>query len=137
VEMWMDGAVEKFEPRPHAVVEVRAFVRRALRDLGMSDGDGALVDDLVLSTNELACNAVLHARTDFTVRVTVERSRVRIEVTDENTRPPQPYAAPVDATSGRGLSLVEAMGLSWGVTGRTGGKTVWIEGERQAGSAPG
>jgi anti-sigma regulatory factor (Ser/Thr protein kinase) len=112
------------------VAEARAFVRRTLDDLGVRDRDEELADNLVLAANELTSNAVLHARTDFTVRVAVDPTRVRVEVIDENTREPQPYSAPLDATSGRGLSLVQATGLTWGSTGHTGGKTVWIEGSR-------
>jgi hypothetical protein len=34
---------------------------------------------------------------------------------------------PLDATSGRGLSLVEALSTSWGWTATHGGKFVWFE----------
>jgi hypothetical protein len=40
---------------------------------------------------------------------------------------PQPCLAPADATSGRGLAIVDGSGLQWGVERHARGKTVWIE----------
>ena len=69
-----------------------------------------------MAANELTTNAVLHARTDFTVRVLFGAHRVRVEVSDGNTRMPQPCLTPADATSGRGPKgnsiLIGAPGLA-------------------------
>lgn len=53
-----------------------------------------------------------------------------IEVSD--TRPERPQAPPagcpaLDAESGRGLFLVQALALRWGVRERSVGKTVWAD----------
>ena len=93
-------------------------------------GDG-LVDNLIMAANELTTNAVLHARTEFTVRVLIYPDRVRVEVSDGNTRMPQPCLAPADATSGRGLAIVDGSGLQWGAERHAGGKTVWVQAPRQ------
>ena len=82
---------------------------------------------LIVAANELAANAVLHARTEFTVRVLIDADRVRIEVSDGNTRMPQPCLTPADATSGRGLAIVDGTGLQWGADRHAGGKTVWVQ----------
>ena len=82
---------------------------------------------LVMAANELATNAVLHARTEFTVRVLIDAYRVRVEVSDGNTRMPQPCLTPADATSGRGLAIVDGSGLQWGAERHARGKTVWVQ----------
>ncbi len=47
-----------------------------------------------MAANELATNAVLHARTEFTVRVVLDGVQARVEVSNENSRVPQPCLAP-------------------------------------------
>lgn len=90
------------------------------------DVDGAAATaELVVS--ELATNAVLHARTPFEVGVLVGGGKVRIEVHD---RVPRRFARRFfsdQATSGRGLRLVEQLCDSWGVDVYDGGKAVWAE----------
>jgi len=80
-----------------------------------------------MAANELATNAVLHARTEFTVRVLIDAYRVRVEVSDGNTRMPQPCLTPAHATSGRGLAIVDGTGLQWGAERHARGKTVWVQ----------
>jgi anti-sigma regulatory factor (Ser/Thr protein kinase) len=126
-----DVVAERFPPDPQAVPSVRRFVRRALEDIEAGPAGDGLVDNLIMAANELTTNAVLHARTEFTVRVLIDADRVRIEVSDGNTRMPQPCLAPADATSGRGLAIVDGSGLQWGAERHTRGKTVWVEAPRQ------
>jgi anti-sigma regulatory factor (Ser/Thr protein kinase) len=117
----------EFRPEPAAVPAARRLVRDALARLptGALGQDG--VDILVLAANEVITNAVLHARTEFTVTVLLAGPVARVEVTDGNTRTPQPCLTPLDATSGRGLGLVDALGLMWGVERRRDGKVVRLE----------
>lgn len=65
-----------------------------------------------MAANEFATNAVLHARTNFTVQVRDDGVVVRIEISDRNSRMPQPCLTPADATSGRGLAIVGGSGLA-------------------------
>ena len=92
-------------------------------------GSRVPVDLVVLLVSELATNAVLHARTDYVVRVAVDEAgqRARVEVEDANERPPSIAHTPPEATSGRGLHLVQSLAESWGVEGRMAGKLVWFE----------
>jgi anti-sigma regulatory factor (Ser/Thr protein kinase) len=120
-----------FAPEATALALARRFLREVLAAELPDDDGGDLADTLVLAANELATNAVLHARTEFTVRLLVDDARVRVEVTDENTRVPQPCLAPTNATSGRGLAIVDASGLSWGIDRHAEGKTVWLQAERR------
>jgi anti-sigma regulatory factor (Ser/Thr protein kinase) len=126
-----DVVTERFRPDPQAVSGARRFLRRALTGIGAGTAGDGLVDNLVMAVNELAANAVLHARTEFTVRVLIDAHRIRIEVSDGNTRMPQPCLTPADATSGRGLAIVDRSGLDWGTERHTRGKTVWVQAARQ------
>jgi hypothetical protein len=95
---------------------------------------GALCDygaDLQLCVSELLTNVIRHVGegTPVTVRVSCGGGRTRLEVTD-----PDPRALPVlcatataDDESGRGLALLDALTLRWGVGQGPGGKTVWCE----------
>ena len=80
-----------------------------------------------LVVSELAANAALHAGTPFTITVDSGEDRtVRVEVSDGSRRLPQQRAYGPQATTGRGLRLVEDIAASWGVIDRDGGKTVWV-----------
>ncbi|SCE24714.1 Anti-sigma regulatory factor (Ser/Thr protein kinase), partial [Streptomyces sp. Termitarium-T10T-6] len=138
---------------PLAPSAARRFVRAALAEwtglgvpaaVGFSD---RLADDAVTVTNELVTNAVVHAGTtvDLVLRLEDEggdepSAALVLEVTDHHpARPvsgdepepgPEPDAAvagelPDPAEYGRGLQLVATLADSWGITYRTGLKTVW------------
>jgi len=120
----------EFGPDAFAVSQARWFLWQALQDL-LGEGDGSeLADTLLLAVNELTTNAVLHARTEFVVRFAVDAVHARVEVTDANSRVPQPCLAPADATSGRGLAIIDGSGLQHGIDRHSGGKTVWLQGQR-------
>ena len=125
-----DDVAERFRPDPQAVSGARRFLRRALRGIEVGPAGDEFIDVLVMAANELAANAVLHARTEFTVRVLIDALWVRVEVSDGNTRMPQPCLAPADATSGRGLAIVDGSGLQWGAKRHARGKTVWVQAPR-------
>jgi anti-sigma regulatory factor (Ser/Thr protein kinase) len=122
-----DVVAERFRPDPQAVSDARRFLRRVLRDIEAGPAGDDLVYILVMAANELAANAVLHARTEFTVRVLIDPHRIRVEVSDGNTRMPQPCLTPAEATSGRGLAIVDGTGLQWGAERHARGKTLWIQ----------
>jgi anti-sigma regulatory factor (Ser/Thr protein kinase) len=127
----MDHVVgQRFRPVPSEVSACRRFVRSALAEVETEPGGDDLVQLLLLTASELATNAVLHGRTDFTVRVRVDSAGVCIEVSDGNTRMPQPCLTPADATTGRGLAIIDASGLDWGAERHAGGKTVWVRAHR-------
>jgi anti-sigma regulatory factor (Ser/Thr protein kinase) len=111
----------QFDPEAISAREARSFVASSLPDLEGLDARVAL------AVSEVASNAILHARTPFTVCVLVDADRVRVEVTDQDPRIPvrQDYAA--DSVTGRGLAIVEHMSDRWGADRRDGDKTVWFE----------
>jgi len=108
---------------PASVGRARLFCATTLEGWG---ADTELVATCSLLVSELASNAVLHARTPFTVALE-HRERLRVEVLDGDPRPPHPCDYRVDALSGRGLHLVEALARASGTTTSAGGKSVWFE----------
>ena len=112
------------DPEPEQVAVVRAWVRQTLVEWELAD----LVDATLLATSELVTNAVLHARTPFRVTLRADSSTgVRVEVTDDNPRPPVRAADDEGATSGRGLQVVVGVASGWGTVSDGTGKTVWAE----------
>jgi anti-sigma regulatory factor (Ser/Thr protein kinase) len=89
--------------------------------------DDELLDDAAVIVTELATNAVLHARSGFTVGVSRSPQAVRIAVHDASPKRPEPRDASLVATSGRGLGIVATLANQWDVESIDAGKTVWAE----------
>ncbi|NJQ02442.1 ATP-binding protein [Streptomyces zingiberis] len=110
----------------------RLLAEHRLTDWGVPRGSRAF-DAAVLVIAELTSNAVLHGLVpgrDCALRLTWDTGAgvLRIEVSD--TRPGRPARGEpaAECDRGRGLLLVEAVALRWGVRDRNGpGKTVWAE----------
>ncbi|WP_225994370.1 SpoIIE family protein phosphatase [Streptomyces sp. SS1-1] len=129
----------------------RTLVRSALSEWAASGLPGAdriqerQIQDAVLAVSELVTNAVVHAGTDvrLTCRLEPDTGALVVEVLDHHpSRAPRDTEAegPYDSPEhGRGLRLVARLAESWGVTYRTGSKTVWarLPPEDQAGEADG
>jgi anti-sigma regulatory factor (Ser/Thr protein kinase) len=113
-----------FVPDPSAVRDARNLVAEVFAREALS-GDVCFVATLL--TSELVTNAVLHARTDLEVEVILERDQARVVVKDHDTRLPAPWPGPTDATTGRGLRLVDAMASAWGTEPTEAGKVVWFD----------
>ncbi|MCX5313215.1 ATP-binding SpoIIE family protein phosphatase [Streptomyces sp. NBC_00154] len=129
-----------------APAAARRFVRAALAEwtgLGLPAAVGfsdRLADDAVTVADELVTNAVVHAGTTVDLLFRLEEAAedeaaaLVLEVADHHParsvrseRPgPVPAADPDDpAEGGRGLQVVAALAERWGITYRTGLKTVW------------
>jgi MEDS: MEthanogen/methylotroph, DcmR Sensory domain len=107
----------------------RHFVAGALRQWGAPWAAGPLAVDAAIVATELASNAVLHARSDFTVTVDRRPDAIRITVRDGS-----PLAAPLAVAAGHGLDLVNAVAARWGARSlAAGGKLVWAELARPGG----
>ena len=118
-----DGAAQSFPAETAAPARARLFVVDVLSHWGRPD----LIDDAMLVVSELATNAVVHCQSRFSVQLQRCGSQVRVEVVDESGRAPAPGSAGQFATSGRGLSLVEAVSQDWGFERIDSGKSVWAE----------
>ncbi|MEU0893517.1 SpoIIE family protein phosphatase [Streptomyces massasporeus] len=118
----------------------RALVRAALTEwtgLGLPGAEhltDRLADDATLVVSELVTNAVVHAGTDVELECRLEgdtpdTAALVVEVSDHHpsraprgSEPETPHDTP---EYGRGLRLVGALSEAWGITYRTGRKTVW------------
>jgi two-component sensor histidine kinase len=112
-----------FPPDRSSPRAAREFVRDTIDDFG----DEEARQNVALLTSELVTNAVLHARTRCEVAVERDGDHVRIAVSDGDSRLPRPSSGPPEATTGRGLHLVDIMATAWGVEGAEDGKFVWFE----------
>ncbi|WP_073947539.1 ATP-binding protein [Streptomyces kebangsaanensis] len=120
--------------RPPLTLELLATskeVREVRRELRAYLGGPCA--DLQLCASELLTNVIRHLGegVPVTVRVSCAQDRTRLEITD-----PDPRALPVlcpaadeDAETGRGLALLDALALRWGVDQGADTKTVWCETE--------
>jgi anti-sigma regulatory factor (Ser/Thr protein kinase) len=111
-----------FDLDPAEVASARRFAAGVLANWG------CVADAVVLAVSELASNAVLHARTPFTVSLCREGRHLTVEVADQNPRLPIAAEPPPGALSGRGLLLVSAVCRAWGARpDSSDGKLVWVE----------
>lgn len=108
-------------PRADAPRLARDFVAQACREWRAPgwDASGTLI------TSELVTNAVRHAGTDITLRLERTPAGLVIAVDDGSGGDPHIVPAEQRLGGGRGLAIVEQLAAEWGVSTRTGGKTVW------------
>ncbi len=102
----------------------RRFVVDALERCGHG---GALLEDARLVVTELATNAVIHAKSPFSVVVRPHERGVHLSVRDSSRVRPTVRDEGPRAISGRGLRLVAMLATEWGVELTADGKAVWAE----------
>jgi anti-sigma regulatory factor (Ser/Thr protein kinase) len=104
-----------------SVGDARKFLREVMAQWETDDYDMTAAQVLT----ELATNAALHARSDYTVHLRLDPESLLVEVTDSSPAWPQQRHYGRDATTGRGIAMVEALSTVWGVQASPTGKTVW------------
>jgi anti-sigma regulatory factor (Ser/Thr protein kinase) len=125
------------------VRDARHFVGETVARETIGAGD----DDVRLITSELVTNAVVHARTPYTVSVACTGMMVLIEVTDGSKefgpltlsgwwRSTFRRQHPSGHRGGFGLTLVQAVALRWGWETTRVGKTVWAILQARGGTRP-
>ncbi|MFE9097719.1 SpoIIE family protein phosphatase [Streptomyces sp. NPDC007264] len=123
---------------PLAPGAARRFLRAALTEWeGLAEPGtvtARLGDEALVVVSELVTNAVVHAGTDIDLVCRLEDPRdepagLVVEVSDRHPSrvvgddsAGHPYGVP---EYGRGLRLVSTLATAWGITYRTGAKTVW------------
>jgi anti-sigma regulatory factor (Ser/Thr protein kinase) len=125
------------EPRPAdlvvtlpADVAAPALARRHL-SVHAEGVPKALINDALLLVSELVGNAVQHGQPDIILRIRRAPPGIGVSVQDRGSEQPVlPTEAPdMNAKSGRGLRIVDALSSSWGVepADPPPGKIVWFE----------
>jgi anti-sigma regulatory factor (Ser/Thr protein kinase) len=112
-----------YAPEREAPAAARHFVAEVLERWGHSR---ALLEDAKLVVSELASNAVVHARSPFSVEIRPHGAAVRVAVLDASRERPTVRDNDM-AASGRGMRLVDMIAAKWGVELAGEGKTVWAE----------
>jgi anti-sigma regulatory factor (Ser/Thr protein kinase) len=108
-------------PTVDSVGAGRRFVDQALSQWDLAD----LSYTAMLLTSEVLTNSVLHARTP--ILLTIERiapAAVTISVHDSSQYVPRRRRHAQDATTGRGIELLDRLAPSWQVHTEQSGKTL-------------
>jgi Histidine kinase-like ATPase domain len=109
---------------PESVGRARRFAARTLSSWGAQQ----LEDDVRVVATELATNALLHARTDFTLGITLDGDLLRLNLADGSAAQPRMRRFDsAESTTGRGLRMVAELAQAWGVEKDGAGKAVWCE----------
>ena len=117
-------ARQKLSDDPRSAADARRFVTGVLHSWRLSDlAEG----DVTLLTSELVGNAIRHGEAPFTVIVRYDGEHVRVEVGDGAPELPQRQQPGPEATSGRGVNIVDQVADAWGVVETVSGKRVWFE----------
>jgi PAS domain S-box-containing protein len=110
-------------PEPVSAGIARRHVTTVLDEAGAA----ALVDQAQLLVSEVVTNALLHSGGPIGLSVAADEGWACIEVHDTSSLAPSPRHYDDEATTGRGLEIVEVVASRWGVIRQTGGKVVWFE----------
>jgi anti-sigma regulatory factor (Ser/Thr protein kinase) len=115
-----------FLAEPEEVAALRRVLRIHLRTWGLHE----LTDAVQLCVSELVANVITHvgAGTPTTLAVSMNGTRLRVEVHDPDTRAlPTLVDASDHAETGRGMALVTATSDRWGVQLLADRKVTWCE----------
>jgi hypothetical protein len=113
-----------FEPTLAAPRAARRSIADALRQAGQSP---RMIDDAQTVVGELAANAVIHARSPFTLTASASPSSVHIAVRFRSPVAPTPRFTPSHIPGGKGLRVVAELSADWAVEFTDHGKVVWAE----------
>ncbi|MCW0212727.1 MAG: SpoIIE family protein phosphatase [Pseudonocardia sp.] len=110
-----------YDASPASCGQVRRDLSACLAAWGVDDDTAEVA---VLVANELASNAVDHARTPFTLTISLLSGTLRLELADGSSAEPELRAHDVAAVRGRGLQMVDALSSTWAFHHHGTGKTV-------------
>jgi len=111
------------EPDPKTLPEVRTTLRRWLVRQGL--GEKRKVIELL--TSELLARAVIHARSNLTVRVRDDDGVVRVDVTGEMAPEPQRLESVAELAGRRGEAILAALARDHGVERSGDTEVLWAQ----------
>lgn len=123
---WPLGTVLELASYPSAVPCARLHARLVTAEWGLGQLSATtelLVSELV--TNAVHVSQLLGGRPPVRLWLHSEGTRVLIMAGDASPGPPLQVQPAVDAESGRGLLLVDALAAEWGWYRVEGGKVCW------------
>lgn len=114
-------------PEPRSATRARSWMRRVLDEIDRPE----LAESASVAVSELVTNGILHAQTSISLGVQTFGPRVVITVTDRTPVPSHTRLSPGaprddETTVGRGLRIVRAYAIDWGVTSSQHGKSIWF-----------
>jgi anti-sigma regulatory factor (Ser/Thr protein kinase) len=119
------AATLRLPPETRSAGEARRFIGQFCAATELPED---LCQTAALLVSELVTNAVVHGKTSATVEVHRPVDILRVSVRDDNpVLPAVGDAPPLDAESGRGLTIVAALAHRWGVEKVDSGKAIWFE----------
>ncbi len=109
--------------QPSETERVRREIAESCRGLGR---DTAATAQLLAT--ELFTNALHHGSGDITMMVTRTPGELRVDVADNGAEQPRVKTVTLNDVRGRGMMILEALAVRWGVDTHDGGrgKTVWF-----------
>lgn len=110
-----------FDPHPGRVAGLRRVARSVLESREAPEG---VIDSVTVIVSELLSNAIKHGRGRISMRLTlVAGDRLYVEAVGENKVVARVAPPDMNAETGRGLAIVEALSDVWGVS--LDGRTTW------------
>ncbi|HET7328401.1 MAG TPA: ATP-binding protein [Nocardioidaceae bacterium] len=117
----------ELDPEPRSATLARRWMRDVLDQIDRPE----LAESASVAVSELVTNSILHAQTTISLVVQTFGKRVVVTVTDRSPVPSRARissdASPDDETTvGRGLRIVRACAVDWGITSSPHGKAIWF-----------
>lgn len=117
----------ELDPVPRSATQARRWVHDVLDQIDRPE----LAESAAVAVSELVTNGILHAQTSISLVVQTFGARVVITVTDRSPVPAHARFSPTtpreeETTVGRGLRIVRAYAVDWGVTSSPHGKAIWF-----------
>jgi anti-sigma regulatory factor (Ser/Thr protein kinase) len=110
--------------------EGASFARRAMAHAAeLWRLDRELTETALLLVSEVATNAIRHGAPPVRLSLRLEKTRLRVEVTDSSPVLPELNTPNPNQPGGRGLQIVQQLAATWGASSSPSrlGKTVWFE----------
>ncbi|WP_051782077.1 MULTISPECIES: ATP-binding protein [unclassified Streptomyces] len=111
-------------PVHRGVREARRWTAERLDSLQWTADAPDTAHSVLLTVSELVTNAHVHARSDAGLVLTWDGRCLHVSVADGDPYLPAPRDPSREATSGRGLAIIDALADEWDAHSFHGGKTI-------------